>query len=198
MPETVSDDGIIADSTTTGTTTSNTSVTNTSNTETKTAKWAIAKEDGTDALTISSFLSCDIRNDSQVVSGNVEEGSFAAYNKVFQPVEISVSVGIQGTDSELQEALNKIDSLKNGLELVSIVTPNSEYKNMNCVSYSYSRKRENGLGALWVDLEFQEIRQVKATYTNVRLAKRQNTGVKQTEQSIIDSIGEGISKRLTG
>ena len=160
--------------------------------------WAIAKSDGADALAVSSYLDFDIRSDSQIVNAPVEEGSFTSYNKTTQPIEISTSIGISGTDAELQEALAKVDTLKNGLELVSIVTPNAEYKNMNCVSYSYARKRENGVGVLWIDLEFQEVKQVAAAYTSVRLAEKRNTGNPQVNQSISKALKEAVKKRISG
>ena len=86
------------------------------------------------------FLSADIRNESKVVSAPVEEGSFATYNKVATPLEVNVTLGIQGDDSTLQDALDTLTTLQAGTQLVSLVTPNAEYPDLNLEGFNYSRK----------------------------------------------------------
>ena len=53
---------------------------------------------------------------------------------------------------------------------------------MNLESFNYRRRREDGLGVLWVDLSLVGVKQVKAAYTNVRLAQRRYRGKVQAQE----------------
>lgn len=150
-------------------------------------RWTLIDGDGNAAVEFTSFLSLDLRAASKVVTGPVEEGSFVSYNKVEAPLEIDVSLGIQGTDAELQAALDRLDDLQATTELINLVTPDSEYQFLNLEEHSYRRKREEGLGVLWVDLSFVEVRQVTPQYASAgtggeRLGKRQQRGKQQPVQ----------------
>ena len=147
-----------------------------------TGRWTLTNASGEAVVAFTSFLSLDLRNESRVVSGPVEEGSFATYNKVETPLEVDVSLGIQGDDATLQSALDSLNALQAGTELVNLVTPNAEYQDLNLESFSYRRRREDGLGVLWVDLSLVGVKQVKAAYTNVRLAQRRYRGKVQAQE----------------
>ena len=158
-------------------------------------RWLLADENGLPVVAFTSFLSADIRNEGKVVSAPVEEGSFASYNKVATPLEADVTLGIQGDDATLQNALDTLTTLQAGTQLVSLVTPNAEYANLNLESFNYSRKRENGLGALFVELSLVEIRQVQAQYADARLAPRRERGKVQTTET---SLAAGILQYFRG
>lgn len=146
--------------------------------------WAIMDASGKIAIAFSSFISADMRNESQVVSAPVEEGGFASYNKTDTPFEISVSLGFQGMDGELQAALATLARLRESTELVSLVTPDSEYRSLTLKGFNYRRSREDGLGVLFVDLSFVEVRQVATRYVNVRLAERKKRGKQQPDSKL--------------
>lgn len=158
-------------------------------------QWTLMAATGGPAVTFTSFLSMDLRAESQVVTGAIEEGSFASYNKVEQPLQIDVQLGIQGDAAELQDALATIDELQNSIDLLSLVTPNAEYTSLNLESYSYQRKREAGASVLWVDLALVEVKQVGQQYTNVRLARRTNRGKQQAKQQ---SALSGLLGKMRG
>ncbi len=156
-------------------------------------RWLLADENGLPVVAFTSFLSADIRNESKVVSAPVEEGSFATYNKVATPLEVNVTLGIQGDDSTLQDALDTLTTLQAGTQLVSLVTPNAEYPDLNLEGFNYSRKRENGLGVLFVELSLVEVKQVAAQYTNAELSPRRERGKVQTrETSAAAGIGAWV------
>lgn len=146
------------------------------------ALWTLNNASGVPAVTFTSFLGFDLRNESLVVSSQVEEGSFATYNKVETPLEVTVSLGIQGDDATLQTALDTLNALQAGTELVSLVTPTAEYRDLNLEGFNYRQHREDGLGALWVELSLVGVRQVTAQYTNVRLAPRRQRGKVQARE----------------
>lgn len=147
----------------------------------KTANWSLNNKSGEPVVKFTSFLSMDLRDNYQVVEGPVEEGGFASYNKVASPLEIDVSLGIEGDDATLDEALEALNQLAASTEILSVVTPESEYQNMNLESVSYRRRREDGLGVLWLDLKLIEVRQVKAQYTSVKVAEQKKSGKVQAK-----------------
>lgn len=159
-------------------------------------QWTIRGEDGSQIFDFTSFLSLDLRNEAKVVEGPVEEGGFATYNKVQLPIEASVSIGIQGENAELQAALDRLDELQAGTELLSLVTPDFEYSDLSLEMYSYQRKRDaGGIGVLYVDLELKEIKQVEAQYTNVKLGKKKQRGKVQAKET---SALSGLSSWVKG
>lgn len=146
------------------------------------ARWTLLNASGDAAVTFTSFLSMELRNESLLLDGPVEEGSFATYNKIETPLEVDVSLGIQGDDAELQKALDTLNSLQAGLELISLITPDAEYTDLNLFGFSFQRRREDGVGVLWVDLMLKSVKQVKAAYTNVRIASRKKRGKVQAKE----------------
>lgn len=152
-------------------------------------RWAIVSEDGQQVIVFTSFISFELRSDGRVVSAPVEEGSFASYNKLGSPLEINVTLGFAGTDTELQDALDTLATLQAGTQLIGLVTPNAEYQSLNLEGYNYTRKRENGLGALFVELMLTEVRQVRTQYTNSRLAPRQERGKVQGKKTSLLKMG---------
>ena len=59
---------------------------------------------------------------------------------------------------------------------------------MNLEGFNYSRKRENGLGVLFVELSMLEVKQVRAQYTNAELAPRRERGKVQTKERSMATI----------
>lgn len=145
--------------------------------------WTINNASGERVVEFTSFISMDFRDEYTVVTGPVEEGSFASYNKVASPLEIDCSLGIEGDDNTLNTALDALNLLAASTDIVSLVTPETEYYNLNLKSVSYRRRREDGLGVLWLDLKLIEVRQVEAQYTNVKLAEKKNRGKVQPKEA---------------
>lgn len=157
--------------------------------------WMITDSDGQIVLEFSSFLSADVRNEGQVVSAPVEEGGFASYNKVDSPLAVAASLAFQGTEEQIQDAIFMLSVLREETLLVNLVTPDAEYENLTLESYSYRRDRESGVGVLFVELSFVEVRQVATQYTNVRLAPRKQRGLQRTQET---SGLQGLYDRATG
>ncbi len=111
------------------------------------------------------IIKMSMKDGGTVVSGPVEEGSFATYNKTTDPFEISATLAFQGTDTYLQSIITSLKTLKSSVTTFSIITPYEEYKGMTLESYSYEYSLDNGLGILYVDAEFKEIREIMLSYT---------------------------------
>ena len=157
--------------------------------------WMITDSDGQIVLEFSSFLSADVRNEGQVVSAPVEEGGFASYNKVDSPLAVAASLAFQGTEEQIQDAIFMLSVLREETLLVNLVTPDAEYENLTLESYSYRRDRESGVGVLFVELSFVEVRQVATQYTNVRLAPRKQRGLQRAQET---SFIQGGADYVTG
>ena len=123
--------------------------------------WTLLTENGTDALTFDAMLSVDISAENRVVHEPVENGSFASYNKAASPTQLRVSLARSGTDYDQQAALDTLDRLCGGTDLVTLVTPAQEYAGYNLESYSYNRTDRGGAQLLVVELSLIEIRQVE-------------------------------------
>lgn len=130
-------------------------------------EWMLADEAGSTILPISSIISISITAGGSVVSDSIEEGSFTSYNKTSEPLEISMEFAFQGEKGALQEALTKLDELKNEVATFSIVTPYREYENMTLENYNHNMSLDNGLGVLAIQGTFKEIRETEPAYAQV-------------------------------
>lgn len=110
-----------------------------------------------------------VRCGGSVVSSAVEQGSFASYNKVTEPLEITATLAWMGSDSYLQSVLTDLKTLKESVSVFSIETPNFEYENMTLQNYDYAQRREDGRGALYVNAVFTEIKEVTVAYTQTEI-----------------------------
>jgi len=123
--------------------------------------WTLQNEGGGTAVDFDVFLGIDFAGDNQVAHEPVEQGGFASYNKQNTPKEISVELACTKMYFDQQPVLENIDKLASGVQKLSLVTPSSEYKNLNLESYSYRRTEDAGAGMLVVELKLIEVREVE-------------------------------------
>lgn len=155
------------------------------------AEWTLLDESGATAVTFTSFIDIDYRNEGQALSYPIEQGSFANYNKVDTPLDIRVTLGLQGAESDFEYILTKLDEYKKEAVKLSVVTPSALYESMTLVTYSYKRTQDSSAGMLVVELVLNEVREVKTQVTttvitkpkNPTSAEKENTGKTQTERT---------------
>lgn len=123
--------------------------------------WTLQNEGGGTAVDFDVFLGIDFSGDNQVAHEPIEQGGFASYNKQNTPKEISVELACTKMYFNQQPVLENIDKLASGVQKLSLVTPSSEYKNLNLESYSYRRTEDAGAGMLVVELKLIEVREVE-------------------------------------
>lgn len=123
--------------------------------------WTLQNEGGGTAVDFDVFLGVDFSGDNQVAHEPIEQGGFASYNKQNTPKEISVELACTKMYFSQQPVLENIDKLASGVQKLSLVTPSSEYKNLNLESYSYRRTEDAGAGMLVVELKLIEVREVE-------------------------------------
>ena len=123
--------------------------------------WTLQNEGGGTAVDFDVFLGIDFAGDNQVAHEPIEQGGFASYNKQNTPKEITVELACTKMYFSQQPVLESIDKLASGVQKLSLVTPSSEYKNLNLESYTYRRTDDAGAGMLVVELKLVEIREVE-------------------------------------
>lgn len=162
--------------------------------------WLILKESGLPAATFTSIISVDVKDNNKTLQYPTEKGSFASYNKVSMPLELSLTAAFEGSDAETGNLIDTLFSLAKGVELVSLTTPETEYQNLAVENVNYSRKRENGVGVVYFDITLKEVRQVEPAYAkaikkpkNPEAAPTADVGKKQLNSVIVD-----IKKSITG
>lgn len=150
--------------------------------------WSIVNESNSKAVSFTSILEVSVSSESQVSTCPIEEGSFAAYNKIVAPIQITMKVAVNGTKSELDTAIDKVKDLATGTELVNVITPEQEYEGYNIYKYAYRRAAEEGTDLIVFDLSLIEIKEVESEYTNTTLSKR-SSGTKQASETSLASMG---------
>lgn len=163
--------------------------------------WTLLDESGATAVTFTSFINIDYRNEGRALSYPVEQGSFASYNKTQNPLDIRVTLSAQGTNADFEYILLQLDDYQKQAVRLSISTPAALYENMTLESYSYRRGQDNNAGILTVELNLVEVRevetQVKTTVItspkNATSSGKTNTGRKQA-----GSAAQEITKAIFG
>lgn len=135
----------------------------------KETRWAIIK-DGRAVIAFTSMLAVEITSDSTLPEEPIEKGSFATYNRTLYSDRLTVKLGIEGDEAELQRAQDVLKELKSGTDVFSLATPDYEHKNMTLEGYDYTRDTTAAGGLLVVDLRLKEIREVETTTTVVAVA----------------------------
>lgn len=123
--------------------------------------WTLQDEGGGTAVNFDVFLSMDFAGQNSVAHEPIEQGGFASYNKQDSPKEITVELACTKMYFSQQPVLENLDKLAHGVQKLSLVTPSSEYKDLNLEGYSYRRTEDAGAGMLVVELKLVEIREVE-------------------------------------
>lgn len=163
--------------------------------------WTILDENNLPVLEFTSFISLDVDNTSKITNYSVEKGSFTTYNKIVTPNELTVTLAVQGDALKPQNAIDILNTLCNEAQIVNIVSPYSYYAGYSLESFDYSFNQTDGVGILITSLNFKEIRQVQARYTNsIRFTKNPSAvskvegGKKQGKyQSLLSETTENIT-----
>ena len=116
-----------------------------------------------------SVFSLDFKGASKISEVPLQNGSFAAYNKVQLPNFQLLRLVKKGNDLERNQFLTEIDNAKKSTDLYYIVTPERTYFNISIEDYAYKRTAQDGVSMLIVDITLKEIRQVSPAFSTVEL-----------------------------
>lgn len=157
--------------------------------------WMFVDESGESAVPFNVYLSMDVKNESKVVSMPVESGSFVTYNKVKSPIQITASLAIKGSPAEIKTSLSSIMDMVDDTAIISLITPDYEYKSLCITSCNYRRSADDGIDLLIVDCVLTEIREIELETTNVKLAQKKTRGLQQTQPKSMLSYGRDAIKK---
>jgi len=160
--------------------------------------WSVYDADLKSIAVFDTFLDYDATQESKVVTMPVEKGSFAGYNKVASPYDVTVRLARSGPPETLAKFITDLERFANGTDLVSVVTPHKVYTNANIESFKHGMKRESGVSMLVAELSLVEIRQVSANYKRVKRAghkKPQDRGLVQAQKprvAVLEAANKGV------
>lgn len=155
-------------------------------------RWTILDEGGQKAFDFDSFNTASIKSESKVIQAPVEGGSFVMYNKLNTPLELNCTLIKQGYPADLQAYVDALLEYADSTDLLSIVTPDKEYQNMNLSKVSFDRAADKGINLIIADCSFIEVRQVELEFTSAKVAKKASRGRQQTKPtSIIQALRKG-------
>lgn len=112
----------------------------------------------------------EMKADANISNYPVEDGGFQSYNKVVNPEELTITLlcGGQGPMSR-ERFLARCRELKNGTDIVTLVTPDQVYRSVVCTGMGYSKRAVNGATLLTVTLPFKEVRDgASSTYAKAK------------------------------
>lgn len=112
-----------------------------------------------------STVTFDFTREVKVSDFPIEQGSFAAFNKVQTPANPTVSLAFSGNESSRASFINALDAACISTELFSLVTPEVQYIGYSIERYTYSRRADRGVSLLVFEISLKEVRQVSAAFT---------------------------------
>ena len=155
------------------------------------SRWQILTAGGQPALTPDSVMGLEYKGEAKIASHPVENGSFAAYNKVAVPSDLHIVMTCGGMGQMTRAGfLIALESMKNSLLLYSVVTPDATYPRMNLINYSYRRTAKNGVSMLTVEAAFQEVREsaVIGYYSTKTPSAQDKQGIGTVQAEDIDDV----------
>lgn len=133
-------------------------------------EWTIYKARTTKAICeFDTFLGYSYDKSSSVPTNNIEQGSFAAYNKINNPAEFTVTLATSGILTVLRSMLDALEPLSESTQLLDIVLPFRTYRNVNITGMSHSITEGGAINTLIVQLKLREIKQTARQYASVQL-----------------------------
>jgi hypothetical protein len=133
--------------------------------------WGVFDSNNNQVITPDSIIDFNNRNEWNVVSSTVEQGSFASYNKVVVPFELSVRMSKGGSVANRTTFLQQIAAIAGDTNLYTVQTPEWTYTDVNITRYEVSRRGASGAYFLAeVDIFFVQILEVTPVYTNTSLS----------------------------
>lgn len=156
-------------------------------------QWTLLDNEGEKAFEFDSFAKLNLKSESKVIQAPVENGGFVMYNKTNTPLEIKCILIKKGFPEELQTYVDALLDYADNTNLLSIVTPDREYQNMNLSSVSFERSAEGGVNVIMAECAFTEIRQVSPQYTSARVGGKVSRGRQQGKpRSMISYLKGGF------
>lgn len=133
------------------------------------------------------------RYESQISDYPVEQGAFAAYNKVRRPTGVTVTLVKTGSDVARFLWLSAIEQseLQSPNRLFTLISPQAIYVGYTIVGMSYETRQDRGSNMLHLTLQFSQVPQIASSD-----ASKSNT--KAPKSGIVDRIGQVFTSATSG
>lgn len=155
--------------------------------------WGVFNAQNQKVIGADSVQSLDNRNEWKIPDFPIQDGSFASYNKVIVPFEVSVRLMKTGTLSDRQLFLQQIKQIAGDTNLYTIVSPEVSYLNCNIMRYEVMRRDQRDAYALWeVDLYFRQINQVAAQYSTTQVLNVDTSNAQQP--AALPPVNQGLTQ----
>lgn len=140
--------------------------------------YGITGSDGTTGsiLNPDSFIEVEVNADSDVNTHPVEEGGFAAYNRVQAPVSIRMLLACQGINQGRSGFLSALKSLREGIQTVTVSLPDDSYPNMVLKGFGYKKTSARGAVTIWADTQWLEERSTNVSVSPAPTVQPQGAG----------------------
>lgn len=139
---------------------------------------------GVPVIVSDNVVSMEYRQQWSISDFPVERGAFESYDKVQVPYDARIRFSAGGSQANRSAMLASIAAVAGDTNLYDVVTPEAVYLSCNFTHYDYSRRSNEGLGLLSVDIWLIEVRQaVSAAMSNTQDpsgASQVNGGTAQT------------------
>ena len=157
---------------------------------TKNKGWIVKGQSS--AVDFNSMQEFSAEKSSRLPDEPIEKGSFSTYNRIIEPRSISCRLSVEGSASKLQSAIDRLTTLCENDEKITLTTPEQSYPNMMLESFDYRRDAINGRGVLYVDLRFKEIREVASAQTTTAIEEAEVIEPDDAEDgSVCDDVDDG-------
>jgi hypothetical protein len=127
-------------------------------------EYLIEDEDG-NRIAFYSMEELSVTNTTSIPAEPIEQGSWASYNRVIEPLEVTATLVLEGEDSTIQDALDALDELCEGDKKVKFIIPVATYENLMMQTYDYRKDSHTGHNVLRVNVKLVEIREVASQQT---------------------------------
>lgn len=131
-------------------------------------QYALLDSSQQEVLAPDSVVEVDVRADTGIMTHPIEQGTFSAYNRVQDPIVIRLMMACSGAKAQAggmtrDSFLATLRSLREGTQLVTVVTPDGTYPNMALKGFGYSKRAERGAITIWADTTWMEARSTGVT-----------------------------------
>jgi hypothetical protein len=113
-----------------------------------------------------SVVEFEINADSNINSHPVEQGGFQAFNRVQEPISIRMLLSCQGKQMPRETFISTLKSLREGVQIVTISTPDTTYPNMTLKAFGYKKTSDRGAVTIWADTQWAEERSTNVTVSS--------------------------------
>lgn len=144
-------------------------------------------------VTAESVASFEFKKSAVISNFQVENGGFESYNKVQKPYDVRLRFTTGGTPADRQALLESAQAAVDSLDLMTAVSPEAIYPNVNPVHLDYRRTATNGVGLIVIDLFCEEVRVLaSSTFTT----NSSSTTSSDTSNNTSTSSGTSFNDRF--